>query len=407
MYHYRQKWILNHKPRKSFDMNVIYNLLALVLTFVGCLSLSGQTLSIVKSAAEGEIISFQGVSEVKYMVQGSSDLKTWNDLAVVSPQLSGICIYTNPPSTQPSMFFRVISEIPFTTVTIDPSSPEERTVLISTKVETPDVPIAVLRVKSTVDSYLRSIRLHLRPNGISSAFWLFNDVKIRSGGINYYGITDQNGDVEIYNLNIALLQDTPVSLSVLADVNEAGFFGMTDIESVPSVEVECSASGSFDGKSNNPEVFTASGHILAVQSADLKGEMVSFSSGMAIKAVSTSQTPVMDDGVWVSFTFDVSAGDSDLYIGSKSDEVNMTISGGIFTPDIDLISSVSAMDSPSCKVIRAGMTRQFTVSGLIERPSAGGTVSVSMTGVGYGFTCSENHLRNMKLESGQNVSVTF
>ncbi len=283
--------------------------------------------------------------------------------------------------------------------TVDPASPLQRLVNISTSAETDNVVLGIFDLKSqNVNSTLRALKLHVNTSGASIST-IFNDIKIKAGSLIYSAYTipgeGTSGDSAFVNLNIPLPADQYIPVTIIGKVAKDTYGNITG----------SSATVSLVSNSTNLQVEDGSYNTVPVVSSTLMSSATSFSSNSALvsNTSATLGSPITSNnttsGYGMTMSFVLTAGDSTLYLAANPGTALLTTSTGYATAvttsanlsDVtanpgSIAGDTAANNSTGYYVIPAGSSRQFTYAGAVRASAASTLVTFKIVGIRYGVS---------------------
>ncbi len=286
---------------------------------------------------------------------------------------------------------------------LDPASPQNRTVQVSSSAQTNNVVLGIFDLKSqNRDSTLRSLRLvaNVSTPGVTN---VFSNIKIQIAGLTYFplAISASNGSVAFADLSVPLPKDVNLQLRVLGDV----------VQDTNGTLNGATASIRLEANSTNVYAEDTSFNQASVTSGSFASNVTTFISSSAAQTqpvVSgftsriTSQ-PTGTNGILTSlgfeFSFVITAGESTIYVPNDAYKLitlstvgfgslaSTTWSGSgtvAITPDPSSLAGDDAT-TKNVYVIPAGGSRKFTVNGRSDNTNGTGSAkSVSIVAISYG-----------------------
>ena len=302
----------------------------------------------------------------------------------------------------------------FVVASLDPSSPQSSTVLISPTSQTPNVVLAVFDVKSQGrPATLQSLKINLLSSSIP-----FSNVLIRvsGSGLLYTASTVSDGVASFNNIAIPLLADANVPISVVVTV-PASTNGYLDGSSVVA-SLPMSSIIALDSNYNNVPV---------TNSGTISGNMITFSSsgGAQLSQTNTSiSTQSCNSSGYcfqpVTFGFTLTAGNDPVYLSTSVTDTgtlapNSSIvfgAKGFIVPSKGslLAKGSAAGDSPTYYLIAPGSSRSFGFAGTLDNsycPAGYGCFNMVSQIAAINYGTSASNLSTYSISTGlENLRVT-
>lgn len=296
------------------------------------------------------------------------------------------------------------------TLTLDPSSPLRRIVLISSTTPTNSVVLAKYDITSPQNAVFNGFQVYLNfaPYGAVQDF--FSNVRLSINGQTFSSSTIVNNLVRFAPLNFGLLANQTAVVTVLGDV-------------------KADTQGTFDGLSASTTVYLSStnpvvsdpssGNTLPLSSTgSVSSSDVTFSyaaiSGMSVKTTPIDN-PVTGKTIYsAAYKFTLTAGDNPLYISkalyAPTGQVQFVATtssyyqypmGDMKLSTVDVNPTTAIGDDTKEYVILPGTSRDFTLSGSIN-PSQSGTFKILW--IKYGI---QSRVYNHYINVGNSLTSQF
>ncbi len=288
-------------------------------------------------------------------------------------------------------------------VTVDAASPLKRLVNISTSVETNDVILGIIDLKSqNRTGNLRTLKITVQTANANGApgvavSTMFNDIKIKAGSLVYSASTIASTTL-FTDLQIPLPADQYVPITILGKIakDTSNFLDGS------------AASTTLTANTTNIVVEDSTFNTVAVNSGSVTTSdvIVSASSAVLSNLTAVLGAPITSNntttGYNVTMGFVLTAGDNTLYVAANPYFALSTTTTGFATaatssaqlPTVTASPGTIAGDTAASSatgyyVVPAGSSRQFTYSGFVRADGSSGLKTFSITGVSY-YTTSAN-----------------
>ncbi len=369
---------------------------------LGSIGANAQQLSI--SRVPADVISFQGVPGVSYTIQTATNMVSgiWRNLATLAGTTSGYQSYTNVP-TAAQTFYRTLRG-GLVVASLDATSPLTGIVRISPAVQTANVVLGVIDLKSTgTAGTMQSLSLDLSVvTGVTNASMLFDNIQIRVAGVTYsaseiLATNTAPGSVthvsaRFTNLEIPLSVDESVPVMVLANIApdiEGNLDGST-------VQVSLLASGTTGGSQNNPTVIDQDYSTMGVQEVTVTGNVITMSSAavMVSNTTATRGSAIVNNtgviGYAFSFSYTLAADTDPVYVSTDPSLALTTETSSVGQIMLaSIIANSGAGDTSTAFMISPGESRTFTMTGgIFNDVGAGAGNMLWVKSLSYGTSLS-------------------
>jgi hypothetical protein len=289
--------------------------------------------------------------------------------------------------------------------TIDPTSPSEQLVQISTSVDTDNVLLAAYQLKSeNTDSTLRTLKVYVHTTG-ANVNSVFNELKLKIAGTTYSADTVSvtspdsaaSSTVTFNNIDLRLPADQYVTVAVYGRVakNVEAAASTTLAANSTNVVAEDSSYASVSvtnnsGISSEAQSFTASGVVATAPS-------VSYGTKTVENSGTTTQT--------FTFTASLKAGSNPIYISKNVSTALSTTSSSanVSVTNVDWSTSNTNGDGSTYFYIAPGQTKTFTATFNASAVSSSKSTVFQVTSVNAGTSSGSMATINLNSSDVQNA----
>jgi hypothetical protein len=289
--------------------------------------------------------------------------------------------------------------------TIDPTSPSEQLVQISTSVDTDNVLLAAYQLKSeNTDSTLRTLKVYVHTTG-ANVNSVFNELKLKIAGTTYSADTVSvtspdsaaSSTVTFNNIDLRLPADQYVTVAVYGRVakNVEAAASTTLAANSTNVVAEDSSYASVSvtnnsGISSEAQSFTASGVVATAPS-------VSYGTKTIENSGTTTQT--------FTFTASLKAGSNPIYISKNVSTALSTTSSSanVSVTNVDWSTSNTNGDGSTYFYIAPGQTKTFTATFNASAVSSSKSTVFQVTSVNAGTSSGSMATINLNSSDVQNA----
>lgn len=272
-------------------------------------------------------------------------------------------------------------------VSVDPTSPKQGQVSISTSGQTQDVLLAVYSVKPTnQNSTLRTLKIGVGNGGSVSVATLFANLKLRADSLTgvTYAASTLASTTEFTNLNIPLPADVYTKLSIYGTVNQDTNNALDGSTASTSVTLSTTNVSVEDSTYNTVS--------MASDGQKLVSSVLSFSASAA--SIGDQQFAIADPGstssgrnvnTLFSGSFTVSTGNSGVYISVTPGKAFATTTayGAAASSTIQTFTSADGTQggdiTGSFYYVGPNSTRKFNIGGTLDNKN--GTAGAKSFGV--------------------------
>ena len=279
---------------------------------------------------------------------------------------------------------KIIGTIPTPTAVIttrlSPNSPSSRIVTVSSSQVTPNVVLGVFGIKSQNSSpVIKNVGFNIA--GISPASALKN-IRLAVGGQTYGANAPVGNAVTFTNMAVSLAADQWADLVLTADVNP-GYSNVSASSTLIASSIASDNNLNLSGASNitsNSTTFVQVGVNVSNMSAvlsngspvDVTGRVIGRNANFTFTLTNTNNNDVSVSKYPSLFVDAVSRVNGVINVSASS-----TISSEVASPSMMPGDTFSAYSIPS------GISRTFTLSGILKSPATAGIATLGISKINY------------------------